>query len=71
MNKAAFTTDISFQHLQLEMARLDILLHRQIQRFQKTTLPPPETNAPLGRFYMSGEQAMSLLQRPLGAAYEL
>ncbi|MCA9930650.1 MAG: ATP-binding protein, partial [Anaerolineales bacterium] len=33
--------------------------------------PPPETNAPLGRFYMSGEQAMSLLQRPLGAAYEL
>ncbi|MFQ5436108.1 MAG: ATP-binding protein, partial [Anaerolineae bacterium] len=71
IHDTASTTDVSFQHLQLEMARLDILLHRQIQRFRKTTTPPPETNAPLGRFYMSGEQAMSLLQRPLGAAYAL
>jgi len=70
IHDTASTTNISFQHLQLEMARLDILLHRQIQRFQKATTPLPDTNTPLGRFYMSGEQAMSLLQRPLGAAYE-
>lgn len=71
INEGPPSTDTSFQHLQLEMARLDILLHRQIQRFQKSALPPPADNAPLGRFYMSGDQAMSLLQRPLGAAYQL
>ena len=69
IHEATVTNDISFQHLQLEMARLDILLHRQVQRFQKTTSSPPNENT-LGRFYMSGDQAMMLLQRPLGAAYE-
>ena len=43
-------SNVSFVHLQLELARLDILLHRQIQRFHQATLPIEE-DVDNGRFF--------------------
>lgn len=57
--------DLSFQHLQLELARLDIMLHRQIQRFQKSQ-SPPEADSPLSLYHLSANQAYALLERPFG-----
>ncbi|MCA9961055.1 MAG: ATP-binding protein [Anaerolineales bacterium] len=55
--------DASFQHLQLEMSRVDILLHRQIQRQQQEA---GEINNMLQRYHLSDAQAYALLQRPFG-----
>ena len=65
MSVPDLTSDLSFQHLQLEMARLDILLHRQIQRFQQGQTPP-EVDAPLSLYHLSANQVVALLQRPFG-----
>ncbi|MBE2220107.1 MAG: ATP-binding protein [Anaerolineae bacterium] len=62
-------SNLSFLHLQLELARLDILLHRQIQRFHQATLPVAE-DVDNGRFFMSTNQALALLQRPFGSSYD-
>jgi len=59
-------TDLSFQHLQLEFARLDILLHRQIQRQQLGAQPEEGDSSPLSSYHITDTQAYSLLQRPLG-----
>ncbi len=64
-NAPNLAVDLSFQHLQLELARLDILLHRQIQRFQQSQTPP-ESDAPLSLYHLSANQAFALLQRPFG-----
>ena len=60
--------NLSFVHLQLELARLDILLHRQIQRFHQATLPTTEEGSN-GRFFFSVTQAHAMLQRPFGGSY--
>ena len=56
-------TDISFRHLQLEFARLDILLHRQIQRLHQ---PTDGSTTAMNSYHLSEEQAYGLLQRPFG-----
>jgi ATP-dependent 26S proteasome regulatory subunit len=62
--------DLSFQHLQLEFARLDILLHRQIQRQQHTTTPQSDARSAIGSFHISDAQAYTLLQRPFGHGWD-
>ena len=62
-------SNLSFVHLQLELARLDILLHRQIQRFHQATHPVDAEESSDG-FFMSTNQALALLQRPFGGSYD-
>ncbi|MBE2199148.1 MAG: ATP-binding protein [Anaerolinea sp.] len=59
--------DASFQHLQLEMSRLDILLHRQIQRQGRQAAVGEGDGAVLNLYHLSETQAYALLQRPFGA----
>ena len=54
--------DPSFEHLQLAMARLDILLHRQVRRQQAVYQLVGEES--WQTFHLSAEQAVALLQRP-------
>ena len=61
-------SNLSFVHLQLELARLDILLHRQIKRFQQNATPNDDDSAG-NSYFMSGNQVLSLLQRPFGSSY--
>ncbi|MCB8942756.1 MAG: ATP-binding protein [Ardenticatenaceae bacterium] len=61
-------TDISFRHMQLEFARLDIMLHRQIQRLQQSD--NGYSMLPVS-YHLSQEQAYLLLQRPFGHAPHL
>ena len=61
-------TDLSFRHLQLEFARLDIMLHRQIQRLQPTNY---SASPVLNNYHLSEEQAYGLLQRPFGHSPQL
>ena len=62
--------NLSFAHLQLELARLDILLHRQIQRFHQATLPVDEEEKNNSSYFLSTNQALALLQRPFGGSYD-
>ena len=59
--------DVSFRHLQLEFARLDIMLHRQIQRLQQNGAATTGLNS----YHLSEEQAYALLQRPFGHSLHL
>ncbi len=61
--------NLSFVHLQLELARLDIILHRQIQRFHQAT-SPVDGDDDNGRFFFSANQAQALLKRPFGGSYD-
>jgi len=62
-------SNLSFVHLQLELARLDILLHRQIQRVHQASRPT-DTEEGNGAFFMSTNQALALLERPFGGSYD-
>jgi ATP-dependent 26S proteasome regulatory subunit len=69
MSQETAQQDLSFRHLQLEFARIDVLLHRLLQRRSgageggDSELFDMETT--------SGKpQAAALLQRPLGYGYE-
>jgi ATP-dependent 26S proteasome regulatory subunit len=62
--------DLSFQHLQLELARLDIILHRQIQRQQRGGDPQESEGNLLSSYHISDAQAYSLLERPFGYGSE-
>lgn len=56
------TPNLNLQHLQLALLRLDVLIHRQMQRMQAAR---PDTAAAPG-YYISDDQAYMLLQRPFG-----
>ena len=73
------TADFTFRHLQLELTRLDMLLHRQIRRQQRRRQAHNQSNGSsqnghnggeqpnlFQNFYVSDEQAYALLQRPFG-----
>ena len=61
--------DLSFQHLQLEFTRLDILIHRQVQQ-QGRAMPAAEDGGNLlSLYHLSEAQAYELLQRPFGAGH--
>src|SRR5262245_19569862 len=56
--------DPSFQQLQLEFVRLDILLHRQVERQQANAAASPAGEQ--SAYHLSDDQAYTLLQRPFG-----
>jgi hypothetical protein len=67
-------TDLSFEHLQLELARLNVLLRRQVARMARRDAAAQvdaAAEAVPNPFYLSPQQAMALLQRPSGAAWPL
>lgn len=57
--------DFGLLWLQLALAHLDILLHRQMQRFAQTTLQS-SVDAPLDRYFVSEAQVYSLLYQRAG-----
>jgi len=63
------TEDITFAHLQYELMRLDMLLHRQLWRIQKMRQKSAETA--LDSFYISADKAYALLMRPFGEGSEI
>lgn len=58
--------DLSFSHLQLELGRLDVLIHRLVQRRQQAREQVEGETQLLPGYYMSEAQAYALLQRPFG-----
>ncbi|HSM58119.1 MAG TPA: AAA family ATPase [Candidatus Sulfomarinibacteraceae bacterium] len=62
--------DLSFRHLQLEFARIDILAHRQIQRQGDAEDGDAGAPPPFAGFHVSEADAYALLERPLGYGYE-
>lgn len=60
--------NLSFVHLQLELMRLDVLLHRQVQRFHQASQPAAEE--PGSGLFMTAQQALALLERPFGGSYD-
>ncbi len=59
--------DLSFQHLQLEFMRLDVLLHRQVQRQERVASAEDEGSGVFSLYHLSQAQVYALLQRPFGA----
>jgi ATP-dependent 26S proteasome regulatory subunit len=58
--------DLSVQHLQAELARIDILIHREVRRWQLAGQDP--TDAFRGQ-YVSDADANMLLMRPFGTSW--
>ena len=58
--------DLSLQHLQAELARIDVLIQRQVQRWQLAGQDPGDAFRGL---YVSDDEVNGLLARPLGAAW--
>jgi len=59
-------TDLSLLHLQAELARIDVLLHREVQRWQQAGQDPADAFRGL---YVSDDQADALLARPFGTSW--
>lgn len=58
-------TNLSLQHLQLEMARIDLMIQRDVRRWQLAGQDPNESFRGL---YVTNEKARSLIDRPFGAS---
>ena len=58
--------DLNLRHLQLELSRIDVLLRRELLRWQRAGQSPADDFRGL---YLSDEQAASLMERPLGASW--
>jgi AAA+ superfamily predicted ATPase len=58
--------DLSLRHLEAELVRLDILLHREVKRWQ---LADQDAGDELRGRYITGEEAEALIQRPFGASW--
>ncbi len=56
----------TLQHIQLELTRLDLLLHRRMRQVQAAKAAQAEGGSPFDNFYVSDEQAFALLQQPFG-----
>lgn len=59
-------TDLSLRHLQAELARIDILIHREVRRWQLAGQDPTDV---FRGMYVSDAQADALLTRPFGASW--
>jgi SpoVK/Ycf46/Vps4 family AAA+-type ATPase len=58
--------DLNLEHLQAELARLDVLLRRQVRRWQLAGQDPADAFRGL---YVSDAQAEALLDRPFGTSW--
>ncbi len=63
ISRLAPESDLSMRHLQAELARLDILLRRQIARWQQAGQDPADAFRGL---YISDQEVITHLNRPLG-----
>lgn len=63
--------DLSFNHLQLEFARLDVLLHQQMQIVDLTAraLEEAEPSNANNKLYLSTAQIDLMMKRPFGTTY--
>jgi hypothetical protein len=61
---AARAVDLSFQHLQVELLRIDLLIRRQVLCWQKAGQDPRDAFRGL---YISDSEAGQLMEHPLGA----
>lgn len=64
LGSGGLADDLSFKHLQFEMARIDWMIQRQIFRWQLAGQDPKDAFRGL---YISDREAFTLLERPLGA----
>ena len=69
MAQTLFSIELSMEHLQYELMRLDMLLHRALWRSQQARSRSDDT--PLENFYLSTEKAYALLKRPFGSGSEI
>ncbi|MGQ9683345.1 MAG: ATP-binding protein [Anaerolineae bacterium] len=58
--------DLNIEHLRAELARMDVLLRREVRRWQVSGQDPHDAFRGL---YVSDEQANALLDRPLAASW--
>ena len=58
--------DLSLDHLQAELARIDVLIHREVRRWQLAGQDPTDNFRGL---YVSDVEAKGLLRRPFGASW--
>ncbi len=59
-------TDLSFQHLEAEMQRIDIMIRREVYRWQLAGQDPSDDFRGL---YLNDQQAESLVNRPIGHSW--
>ena len=59
-------SDLSLEHLRAELARMDVLLRREVRRWQVSGQDP---NDAFRGLYVSDDQANALLDRPLAASW--
>ena len=60
------TESLTLQHIQLELMRLDLLLHRRIRKMQAAKAEKETVDGPFDSLFLSDEQAFALLQQPFG-----
>lgn len=61
-----FSTDLSLHHIQAELIRIDILLHREVWRWQQAGQDPTD---PFRGQYITDSHATELLKRPFGLSW--
>src|SRR5262245_58378959 len=59
-------TDLSLQHLQAELARIDLLVQREVRRWQLAGQDPSDQFRGLR---LSDDQVVALLDRPAGTSW--
>ena len=60
------TDNLSLAHLQAELARIDVLIQREVRRWQLAGQDPNDTFRGLR---VSDDEALGLLERPFGASW--
>lgn len=63
--RALADSDLGLAYIRVALARLDILLHRQLQRHSQAHIPSGEAG-PLDRYYVTEAQAYTLLYQSAG-----
>jgi ATP-dependent 26S proteasome regulatory subunit len=66
INNSAQEREYSLQHLYAQLARLDAVIQREVRRWQQAGQDPGDV---FRGFYISDEQAESLLQRPAASSW--
>jgi ATP-dependent 26S proteasome regulatory subunit len=66
VHAAASETDLSLQHLRAELTRVDVLIRREVRRWQ---LAGQDSSDDFRGLYLSDDQALSLVTRPFGTSW--
>jgi AAA+ superfamily predicted ATPase len=64
--QASIEPDLSLRHLQAELARIDLLIHREVRRWQLADQDPGDSFRGL---HVGDAEATMLLQRPFGTSW--